>query len=250
MNQRTIRKRANGFVGSTIILSMVLVPVASFALSINTSVTTDLRGQSQECNLSNIKSRGAAEITRRLTTLATLQSKISSATHLTSSDAAYLSSEVSSEVSGLTALQTKLAADTSCATAKVDAQSIINDYRVYALVVPKVELIKTADDQQTTEGKMTNLSTELQARITADQNDGKNVASLQADLNELNTQNSNALKISSDIEAAVLPLQPTDYNNDHTILSGDYAQLKTAHGDLVVARNDAKNVISGLKSLE
>jgi ATP-dependent protease HslVU (ClpYQ) ATPase subunit len=231
-------------------LSMVLVPVASFAASINASVTTDILGQGQKCNLSNIKSRGAAEITRRLTTLGTLQSKINSATHLTSSDAAYLSAEVSSEVSGLTTLQAKLAADTSCATAKVDAQNIINDYRVYALVVPKVELVKTADDQQTTEGKIASLSTELQARITADQNNGKNVATLQADLNNLNTQNSNALKISSDIEAVVLPLQPTDYNNDHSILAGDYAQLKTAHGDLVTARDEAKSIISGLKSLE
>jgi hypothetical protein len=252
MKKRTPSPKRMRLLSGAIALGMILVPATSFAstkadLSVNASANVSTQ---QKCNLTTIQSRGAEEIIRRLKTLNTLQAKISSATHISSSDAAYLTAEVNAEISGLTALQTKLAADTTCATARADAESIINEYRVYLLVVPKVELIKTADDQQTTDAKLASLSTKLQARITADKNEGKDVTSLQIDLNDMNNQTKNSLTLSSTVEAAVLPLQPSDYNTDHNILEGDYTQLKTAHGDLVTARNDASKIVSGLKSLE
>jgi hypothetical protein len=222
---------------------------AATSTSTTSNTKSSTEAANQQARLELIISRGNVEINRRLATLSTLGSKITSATKLSSSDAATLSNTVSSDTSSLTTLQTKLDADTTADTAATDAQSIILDYRVYALVVPQVDLVKTADDQQVTEGKLATLSTKLASRITADQQAGKNVTALQASLSDLNTKVSAAQAISSNIETTVIALVPSDYNSNHEVLSGDRSQLQTAQTDIKAAVSDAQSIITGLKSL-
>jgi hypothetical protein len=231
-------------VGLLLIPSAVFAATTSTSTSASTSTTT-----TQQQHLANIISRGNAEINRRLTTLNTLNSKISAAVHLTSSDKSYLTTEVNTEISGLTSLESTLDAETTITAARTDVQNIFNEYRVYALVAPKVVLVKTADDQQTVEANLTTLAQKLQTHINTASANGKNVTSLQNTLTNMNTETQNAQAISSSIEAKVLTLQPSDYNSDHTILSGDLGQLKTAHGDNQAAYSDAKTIVAGLKSL-
>lgn len=234
------------------VCGLAAVPVSALAA---VGATTDVSTASSGTSAGNTKqlqliiSRGNIEITRRLSTLNKLTSKISGNTKLSSSDKSSLSSEVSGEISGLTSLKSSLDGDTTVANAKTDAQSIIDDYRVYALIGPKVYLVKTADDQQVAEGKLTTLAGKLQNDITADQNDGKNVATLQSELNDLTAKAQAAQAISSNIESSVVGLQPSDYNSDHSVLSGDRNQLKTAQTDIAAAVSDAKNIITALRNL-
>ena len=241
------------------ILSTTLLGFGTLALSgvtsavatpTNVAVSTSQQASANDQkHLATIISKGDQEIARRLTTLGTLTAKINAASKLSASDKTYLLNEVSTEVSNLTTLKAKLDAETTLAAARTDAQSIVSDYRVYALIVPKIQLIKTADDQLVTEGKLTALATKLQSRITAAKTAGKDVTALQTKLTDMTTQITNAQAISSSIETKVLALQPSDYNSNHTILSGDEAQLKTAHTDNLAAYNDAKSIVSLLKNL-
>jgi hypothetical protein len=57
-----------------------------------------------------------------------------------------------------------------------------------------------------------------------------------------------AQAISSAMEANVINLQPSDYNSNHSLLSGDAATLKTAAADNQAAITDAKTIIASLKS--
>ena len=211
--------------------------------SSSTSSTTDQQ------HIQNIISKGDQEITRRQTTLNTLTDKINAATKLTSSDKTTLSNEVSTTISGLTTLKSQLDAATTLSNAKTDAQDIYTEYRVYAVVAPKVNLVKEADDQQTTEAKLTTLAQKLQSRITADQQAGKDVTTLQSELSDMTSKTNAAQSISSNVETTVITVEPTDYNSNHAVLSGDAAQLKTAHADNQAADTDAKNIVSGLKNL-
>lgn len=199
-----------------------------------------------QARLARIITRGNAEINRRLATLKTLDAKISSATKLTPADAATLSATVNTDITNLTSLETKLDADTTVSAAISDAQSIINSYRVYALVVPQINIIKAADDQQLAEGKLSALSTKLSARITAAQQKGTNVTALLASLADLNSKVAAAQTISSSIESGVIGLVPSDYNSNHSVLSGDGSQLKTAQGYIKAAIADAQEIISQL----
>jgi hypothetical protein len=223
---------------------------ATVTLAVNkTAASTSNQTTTQQQHLATIKQKGTAEINRRLTQLGKLNSVISSATHLTASDKSYLEAEVNTEVSGLTDLETTLNGETALAAAITDAKSIYTEYRVFALVTPKVWLVKTADDQQSVEAKLGTLEGKLQTRINIDQTAGKSVTTLQTSLSDMNTQITNSQTISSAVETAVLPLQPADYNTDTSVLSGYNTKLKTAHGDNVTAYNDAKTIVTGLKSL-
>lgn len=230
-------------IGLISLTALAATGIASAAATTTTTTTSDTT------RIQTIITRGDQEISRRLTSLNGLSAKISGASKLTAADKATLSAEVSTEVSGLTTLKAKLDAETTLAGAKADAQSIVSDYRVYALIVPKIELVRAADDQQVTESKLTALATKLQTRLTTAKNNGKDVTALQAKLTDMTSQIANAQSISSGIEAKVINLQPSDYNSDHSVLSGDAAQLKTAHADNQAAYSDAKAIVAGVKSL-
>jgi hypothetical protein len=214
-----------------------------------TTTTTTKSTADQQQRVQTIISKGDQEITRRLTSLSTLTSKINAATKPSASDKTTLSTEVASTTSGLTTLKAQLDADTTVTAAHTDAESIYTEYRVYALVVPKVGLVKVADDQQALQGKLTALAQKLQSRITAAQTAGKDVTTLQSELSDMTAKTNTAQAISSNIESSVINLQPTDYNSNHAVLSGDNTQLKTAHTDDQAAVTDAKNIVSTLKGL-
>ena len=199
--------------------------------------------------LQRIINRGNNEISRRLSTLQGLSAKINGTNKLTVHDKTSLDDEVMGETSALIALKSKLDAETTVADARTDAQAIITNYRVYALVVPKVNLVKTADDQQVAEAKLAALAPKLQSRITAAKTAGKNVTSLQTGLDDLNKQIGLAQNISSNFESAIIALQPSDYNSDHTVLSRNRDILKTAQNDIRAAVSDATTIVDGLKNL-
>jgi hypothetical protein len=232
---------------STLIGTLSLAVVPATAL---TQAKTAGAGQSgDQAKVQRIINRGNSEISRRLATLNSLAGKINTAPKLSATDKATLSDEVTSETTGLNSLKTKLDADTTVADAKSDAQSIINDYRVYALVMPKANLVRTADDQQVAEDRLSALAAKLQPRISAAQTAGKNVTSLQSDLTAMNAKIAAAQAISPVVEAAVINLQPSDYNTNHSVLNGDRNQLKTAQNDLQAATQASATIVNGLKNL-
>lgn len=225
---------AGAFVGSN----------AAFALTSQQSATEQTR-------LQNIITKGDQEISRRLASLNNLTSIVNAATKLTASDKTTLDNEITTEISGLTALKTKLDSETTIEAARTDAQQIYSDYRVYALVLPKAHLVKFADSIQAVDSKLTTFAGKLQSRITTEQQAGKDVSAMQAALMDMNSKISAAQAAASQIESGVINLQPSDYNSNHQLLSNDMAQLKTAHADNKAAfAADAKSIVSTLKSLK
>jgi len=227
-------------IGSVLVILVGLLPAqATYAVA---QPTTD-----EQTRLAAIKTKGSQEIDRRLTKLNGLSTKISAATKLSAADKAALTTQVTTEISGLTTLKTTLNAETTLAGAKADVLSIVSDYRVYALIVPKVYLIKVADDQQVNEAKIAAILPKIQTALTTAKNNGKNVADLQLKLSDATAKQQAAEAISVSIQTKVITLQPTDYNSDHTILSGDKDQLVTARADLKAAVSDLAAIRDGLK---
>lgn len=225
---------------------------SAFAAASGSGATANTSGAlttAQQTDLANLKAKGSAEISRRLASLNSAASKINSDTKLSASDKSYLQSEVNTEISGLTTLQITLNGETQLSAARTDVKNIFNDYRVYALLLPKIRLITAADGEQTTDTKLSALATQIQAKITTDQNAGKNIATEQVDLTDMESKTSSAQSIASSLESNVLTLQPSDYNTDHSILSGDLSKLQTAHSDNAAAYAEAKTIVSDLKNL-
>ena len=255
-NVGTMRQRATTVLGVALFSGVMFAAGVANADALKANLDASVAGTSVHAmaavdvtHQQNIIAKGDQEIERRLTTLNKLTDKVNAATKLTAADKATLSAEVSSTISGLASLKTELDSSTSLSATVGDAKSIYTEYRVYALVAPKIGLIKVADDQQVVEAKLSTLAQKLQTRITAAQQAGKNVTTLESELADMNAKISAAQAISANIESTVINLQPSDYNSNHTVLSGDNTQLQTAHADNVAAYADAKEIVSALKAL-
>jgi hypothetical protein len=200
----------------------------------------------QAQHLATLKTRGDAEINRRLTNLNAALTTVQAVTTLTASDKSTLVSQIQAEISGLTTLKTKLDADTTLAAGRTDVQSIVNDYRVYVLMLPKARLSSAFDRLDVVETKLTNLEGQLQSAITAAQTAGKNVTTMQTILTDMRAKTTAIASLSSGQVATLLALQPSDYNTDHTVLESYRTTLGTAQTDAKAAATDAASIIQAL----
>jgi hypothetical protein len=200
-------------------------------------------------HLDNLKTKGAAEIRRRETNLTAALTAIEANTKLASADKISLAGQVQGEISNLQSLATKLVADTTVTTAAADVQSIITEYRVYVLLLPKVRLVASADRFAVVEGKLSAIATTLQAKITSEKAAGKNVTAMQTQLTDLTTQTAAATTKSAGVVSPLLALQPADYNTDHAVLASYRATLGTALTEITAARNDAQLIVKALDAL-
>jgi hypothetical protein len=163
-------------------------------------------------SIDSLKAFGDCEISRRLTTLSKLSSRVSSSNVLTSSDKAALSSEISAAVSGLNSLKATIDSDSTVADLRSDVTKIATQFRVYLLVVPQVNLVAAADGVLAAQPHFASIGTDLAARIAAAQAAGKDVTAAQAALDAMNTQVANAVSLATGLPAKLLPLTPADYN--------------------------------------
>jgi hypothetical protein len=213
----------------------------STTTSTSASATSALSTTSAD-RLSSIISKGSAEIDRRLSTLNSLSPEISASTKLSSADKTTLTNEVTTELSGLTTLKATLAACNTISCAHTSAQSIFTDYRVYALIVPKVEIMSAADHQQQVEASLGTIASQLTTRLTGSSN-----TTLVSDLGTLKSDITSSEGLSSSVETNVVNLQPSDYDSNHSVLSQYVSSLKTAATDNQNALGLDKTIIQALK---
>jgi hypothetical protein len=223
----------------------VSYPAVSPSVSPSASPSIAVNAQ----HLVNLKTRGAAEINRRVMSLGAALTAINANTKLAATDKSALAAQVQTESTALKALSTKLAADSTVTAALADVQSIISEYRVYALLLPKVRLVASADRFAVVESKLTTFAATLQVQVTAQKAAGKNVTTIQQQLTDMTTQTAAATAKSTSVVAPLLALQSTDYNTDHTVLTTYRATLATALTQLTAARNDAQTIVKALDAL-
>ncbi|MFB9179149.1 hypothetical protein ACFFX1_13505 [Dactylosporangium sucinum] len=89
----------------------------------------------------------ADRIDKRLDALEQYAGTIGTAKHLDAAHRDSLTKLVADSRSGLTALKTKVAGETTAAAVKADAHSMVNDYRVFMLTGPKVRLSIAVDTE-------------------------------------------------------------------------------------------------------
>ena len=168
---------------------------------------------------------------------------------------ATVATEVSTEVSALTALKTKIDADTDLTVAKADEKAIFAPIRIYALIIPQYNVLVSADRVGSVADLLTTIGEKLQTRITAAQTAGKDVSAMQTALADMNVKIADAKSQASLATTTVINLKPD--NGDQTVAQSNKAALvsakatiKTATSDLKTAKQDASNIVQSLKKLK
>jgi hypothetical protein len=229
------------FAGGAVAGCMTLAASPAFATTSTTSSTPNApsRGQSATdpaAALAKIKADANTAVQARLTAL---NSVIGVLNGLTNCAVAPLVSTAQADVTGLTALDATIQADTTVAQARTDAQKIFSDYRVFALVIPVDYMVRATC-------AVTDVTTRLTALETkwSGLND-PGIASLLADM-QAHTQA--AAQAVNGLAGTLESYQPKDWNADHQLLDGARGSLKSARQDLGTARQDATRIVAILRA--
>jgi hypothetical protein len=179
------------------------------------------------------------DLSDRVSQLNTLTAQVNSSSGLTSSDKQTLLSDLSSELSGMQALQTKVPDETTCAAVIADGRAMVVDYRVYLVMTPQVHLTNSADTEASLASRLSGIEPALQAAIDAAQAKGQNVQIAQADYNDLVSQVTAAQGDGAGIASSVLAFTPASYPGcwssflaDRSNLAKGQAALRRANKDL------------------
>ncbi|MEN9560735.1 MAG: hypothetical protein RIQ56_8 [Candidatus Parcubacteria bacterium] len=191
------------------------------------------------------KARALEEIDRRVKKLGELSTRIGEMKKLTDADKTALQATITSQISALNALRTKIEAETDLATLKADIKSITESYRIYALLMPQLKIIAAADRIVTVVGEMAALENRIALRIASSTGDTSALVALDTALKDKLTK---AQSLAQEAVNLVVNLQPdngdkTVMQNNRVALQSAHTKLREAHTTLKLAREDIRSLL-------
>ena len=149
----------------------------------------------------------------------------------------------------MTTLKSKIDADADLATLRTDLRQIVEGYRVYVLLEPKVHLVRAADAMMAAVEAFEGASARLQARITTAEAAGKDTAAAKSALSEMNAQVAEARGKVEPVPDTLLALTPAGYPGNRTTLASSRSTLGGARAQLQAARGNAQKIVEILRTL-
>ena len=140
-----------------------LIAVGAAALPAHAATTSD-----KSAGLTKAKAAVTEGITDRLATLGKLQTALAAYKDVPDATRDTLTQLISSDVTGLTALKAKVAGETTEAAVRADGKAMVDDYRVYVLVVPKVHLTHVLDVEGAATARLVKVHDALADRLAKD----------------------------------------------------------------------------------
>jgi hypothetical protein len=200
--------------------------------------------------LPGLKAAVTARIDLRLAALTKDTAVLAAAKNVTNADRGTLTALISQDTTGLTALKTKVQGETTAAAVKADATSMVDDYRIFILVGPKVRLASAGDAEQVALGKLQSAHDKLAGLVAKAKAGGTDTSSAEADLAAMQTAIDQAGTASNGQVGTLLAIQPgPDGTAIAAKVTGVRKALESTRTDLKTALADGKKVSAFLKSL-
>lgn len=219
-----------------------------------TASKSAIKTQVEANTMENLRQRATTEITRRITFLTELSTKIDSLKKLSESQKQDLKSQIQAQITSLNELQAKINADTDITTLKTDVKSIINGYYIFAFFRVKISLLVAANRLSTTSDMLNTVYTKLQTRINEEQAKGTDVTALNtlltdmlAKINSAKAQYDSAITDLNELTAQGFPGNKTTLTSARTKIKQGAADLRTAYQDAVKIRQGLGDISGNLR---
>jgi len=128
--------------------------IATTALSVGLVTGAPAIADVKARPLAVVKKAVTDRIDKRLAALEKFGATLGKAEKVQSAHRATLTALIGDQTSGLTALKTKVAGETTAEAVKTDAKSMVNDFRVFVLTGPKVRLTAAIDTELAVAAKL------------------------------------------------------------------------------------------------
>lgn len=228
--------------GSTMkLLRSVTIAVAVSLALVATPAYADPTADAAKVKLDGAKKVVVARIDGRQAALKAHSVTVQNAQHLSSAHKTTLSGLIAADQSGLSALRTKVTGETTLAAVKADDQHMVDDFRIYILVGPKVRLTVAADAEASAITELQKVAGKLGAAIAVAKQTGKDTSKAEADLADLNAKVAAAQTAVAGQADKLLAIPPgPDANAITGAVKAVRDAVKTAGQDLHKAVADAK----------
>ena len=230
-------------------IAIATVGVAACALTLGISApsfaatTPPIDGHS---TLAQIQAAGAAQTAKRITSLNAGVSKVNGNKTLTDGDRSTVLGRLNTDLTAMSTVEAKIAADTTVKSALSDYRSIFTDYRVYAVVLPQSYEAAAGDGlTDTAIPKLQSAHDKLAANLAA--NPSKWTDAMKAQLTDMQAKLSDAGTRANGLAARALAVTPAAYNADKTLIANIRTDLKAALADTKAASADAHSLVAALK---
>jgi hypothetical protein len=194
-------------------------------------------------SLGALKVRCNSAVQRRLGTLGTDDTFVKQSSALTRVDQTALEAQISTDQTGLTALDKTIQGDSTFMQAHADCELIVTDYRVYVMEDPKIHEVIAADGVSKVNSTFETLIPELQSLINASSVSATVKAQAQADLNDLTSKVNASHTSISGVTASVINLTPSGWPGNQVDLKSARSNIQTARTDLAGARADVSHIL-------
>jgi hypothetical protein len=207
--------------------------------------------QADDPALAVLKADVTKRIDLRLAALAKDTVTINAAKHLAAADKTTLTNLDSQDTAAMTALKTKVAGETTAAAVKADATSMVNDYRIFILVGPKVRLTIAGDAEHDAITRLQTAHDKLAGLVAKAKTAGHDTTAAEQNLADMAAAITKATTDTNGQVATVLAIQPgPDGAGIRAKVAAVRAALGTGRTDLKSAVADAKKVTAFLKGLK
>jgi vacuolar-type H+-ATPase subunit F/Vma7 len=169
-------------VAGVMVTGLALVGVPTIAAADPSDRVGQVGRAIEAAELKLLQQRGAKEIDRRLSSIDEMKARVADAEAMTDAHKQTLGSLLESDKQQLTALKEKLAAETDDDAARAEVQSIFTKFRVYAIVEPKVHLVRSADAVAAAASDVDSASAQLDTVVARLKATGKVTADAEAAL--------------------------------------------------------------------
>lgn len=183
--------------------------------------------------IEQVKARATAQIDKRIGHMNEQIARIAKMERLSAEQKASITAELTAQVTALTALKAKIAAETDIAAVREDMKSITKEFRVHAVTMPKAAITAAADRIMSIVAKMETFSAKLSERVTA-----ANSAEATAAFADFTAKIGDA-KVQAQAAASLVANLQAD-NGDATIAASNAAAIKSAKEKIDAAREDLK----------
>lgn len=234
-------------------LSVMLVALLIVSLVPATALAQDASAESDaaaERTIEKLKDRAEQAIQKRLDTIDRVTEALQDAGHLTDDHERILIGELGSSADGLSALGREIEAAGTIAELRELIPLIFEDFRIYAVVVPKAHLVAVADAVVAVVDRVGLVAGWLQDAIDRLNSAGFDTSEAEEALAEMVESLGQADSLAGPVPDSVLPLLPADWPDPaQGILEGAHADLRSAREHVASAVRSAHEVGRILRDL-
>lgn len=149
---------------------------------------------------------------------------------------------------GLNALLTTIKNETDPSKFKAEVRSIYTDYRIYALALPQVHLVRANDRLSVdTVPTLEQLSGDLKTAIAQGAKEGKNVTAAQEAVQDMDNQIATIEQKTGGTSAGLLALTPAGWNGNHGVVLPFRQDVQAAATAAKQARQDGRAALKDLR---